>query len=94
LFIHLLIYSLVQIEFLVAYVSVWQSTLYRTVVALVEMMSSEFIFSFWLRYESYACGGLLNLLIHFMAYLSSWLLACYPVMVSLCRFTLILQVRA
>jgi hypothetical protein len=26
------------------------------------------------------------------AYLSSWLLACYPVMVSLCGFTLILQV--
>jgi hypothetical protein len=27
--------------------------------------------------------NLLNLLIHFMKYLSSWLLACYPVMVSL-----------
>jgi hypothetical protein len=40
---HLLIYSLVQTEFLVAYVSVWQSTLSQTVVALVEMMSSEFI---------------------------------------------------
>jgi hypothetical protein len=26
------------------------------------------------------------------AYLSSWLLACYPVMVSLCRFALILHV--
>jgi hypothetical protein len=41
-------------------VSVWQSTLSRTVVALVEMMSSEFICLFWLRYEYYACGGLLN----------------------------------
>jgi hypothetical protein len=40
---------------------------------------------FWLRHESYACGGLLNLLIHFVryVYLSSWLLACYPVMISL-----------
>ena len=60
--IHLLVYSLVQSEFLVAYVSVWQSTLSRTVVALVEMMSSEFIYLFWLRWESYACGGLLNVL--------------------------------
>jgi hypothetical protein len=24
------------------------------------MMSSEFMCLFWLRYESYACGGLLN----------------------------------
>jgi hypothetical protein len=30
-------------------VSVWQSTLSQTVVALVEMMSSEFICLFWLR---------------------------------------------
>jgi hypothetical protein len=63
---HLLVYSLVQTEFLVAYVSVWQTTLSRTIVALVEMMSSEFICLFWLRYESYACGDLLNLLIHFL----------------------------
>jgi hypothetical protein len=27
-------------------------------------------------------------------YLSSWLLACYPVIVSLCGFTLIVQVLA
>jgi hypothetical protein len=67
---HLLIYSLAQIEFLVAYVSVWQSTLSRTVVALVRMMSSELICLCWLRYESYACGGLLNLLIHFMLILA------------------------
>jgi hypothetical protein len=67
---HLLIYSLVQTKFLVAYVSVWQSTLSRTVVALVKMMSSEFICLVWLRYESYACGGLLNLLIHFMPILA------------------------
>jgi hypothetical protein len=40
---HLLVYSLVQTEFLVAYVSVWQSTLSQIVVALVEIMSSEFI---------------------------------------------------
>jgi hypothetical protein len=79
----LLVYSLIQTEFLVAYVSVWQSTLSRTVVALVEIMSSEFICLFWLRYESYACGGLLNLLYSLHTYLSSWLLACYPVMVSL-----------
>jgi hypothetical protein len=45
LFIHLLVYSLVQIEFLVAYVSISQSTLSQTVVALVEMMSSEFIYA-------------------------------------------------
>jgi hypothetical protein len=29
------------------------------------MMYSKFIYLFWLRYESYACGGLLNLFIHF-----------------------------
>jgi hypothetical protein len=39
----LLVYSLVQTKFLVAYVSVWQTTLSRTIVALVEMMSSESI---------------------------------------------------
>jgi hypothetical protein len=44
-------------------VNIWQSTLSRTVVALIEMMSSKFICLFWLRYEAYACGGLLNLLI-------------------------------
>jgi hypothetical protein len=32
----------------------------RIVVALVEMMSNEFICLFWLRLESYACGGFLN----------------------------------
>jgi hypothetical protein len=79
----LLIYSLVQTEFLVAYVSIWQSTLSRIIVALLEMMSSKFICLFWLRYESYACGGLINLLIHFSSYLTSWLLACYPLIVSL-----------
>jgi hypothetical protein len=30
-------------------VSVWQSTLSQIIVALVEMMSSEFICLFWLR---------------------------------------------
>jgi hypothetical protein len=34
------------------------------------MMSSEFICLFWLRYESYACGDLLNLLIHLMPILA------------------------
>jgi hypothetical protein len=59
---NLIVYSLVQTEFLVAYVSVWQSMLSRIVVPLVEIMSSEFICLFWLRYESYAYGGLLNVL--------------------------------
>jgi hypothetical protein len=36
------------------------------------MMSSKFRCLFLLRWESYACGGLLNLLIHLMLYLSSW----------------------
>jgi hypothetical protein len=67
LLIHLLIYSPVQTEFLVVYVGIWQSTLSRIVVTLVEMMSSEFIYLFWLRYESYACDGLL---IHFMLILA------------------------
>jgi hypothetical protein len=79
----LLVYSLIQTEFLVAYVSIWQSTLSQIVVALVKMMSSEFIRLFLLRYESYACGDLLNLLYSLHAYLSSSLLAYYPVMVSL-----------
>jgi hypothetical protein len=87
-------WGLVQTEFLVAYVSVWQSALFWTVVALVEIMSSKFICLFWLRWESYACGGLLILLIHLMLYLSSWLLACYFVLVSLWGLTLVLQVLA
>jgi hypothetical protein len=32
---------------------------------------------------------LLNLLIHFISYLSSWILACCLYMVSLCGFTLV-----
>jgi hypothetical protein len=46
------------------------------------MMSSEFIYLFWLRYESYACGGLLNLIYSLHAYLSSWSPACYLVMAT------------
>jgi hypothetical protein len=45
----LLVYSLVQTEFLVVYVSVWQSTLSQTVIAFIEMMSNESICLFWLR---------------------------------------------
>jgi hypothetical protein len=67
---HLLVYSLVQTEFLVAYVSVWQSTLSQIVAALVEMISSEFICLFWLRHESYACGDLLNVLYSLMPILA------------------------
>jgi hypothetical protein len=63
--------------------SVWQNMLSQIIVALVEMMSNGFICLFWLRYESYAYGGLLTVLYSLHAYLSSWLLACYPVMVSL-----------
>jgi hypothetical protein len=37
---------------------------------------------------------LLNVLYSLHAYFSSWLLAYYPVMVSLCGFTLILRVLA
>jgi hypothetical protein len=51
-------------------VSVWQSTLSQIVIALVEMMSNEFIYLFWLRYESYACGGLLNVLYSLMPILA------------------------
>jgi hypothetical protein len=68
--IHLLVYSLIQNEFLIAYMSVWQSTLSWSIFALVEMMSSEFICLFWLIYESYSCGGLINLLIHLMPILA------------------------
>jgi hypothetical protein len=76
-------------------VSVWQSTHSRIVVALLEMMSSEFIYaSLGGDRNSYACGDLLNFLINFIIYLSSQLLAYYPVLVSMCGFTLILQVLA
>jgi hypothetical protein len=34
------------------------------------MVSSEFICLFWLRYESYACGGLLNVLYSLMSILA------------------------
>jgi hypothetical protein len=67
---HLLVYSLVQTGFLVAYVSIWQSTLSQIGVALVEMMSSEFICVFWLRWESYAYGGLLNVIYSLMPILA------------------------
>jgi hypothetical protein len=46
---HLLVYSLIQTKLLIAYVSVWRSTLSQTIVSLVEMMSSKFICLFWLR---------------------------------------------
>jgi hypothetical protein len=39
-------------------------------VALVKMMPSEFICVFWLRYESYAYGGLLNVLYSLMPILA------------------------
>jgi hypothetical protein len=42
----------------------------RTVVALVEMMSTEFICLLWLRYKSYACGDLLNVLYPLMPILA------------------------
>jgi hypothetical protein len=45
----MLAYSPIQTKFLVAYVSVWQSTLSRTIVALIEMMSSEFIYDFLVK---------------------------------------------
>jgi hypothetical protein len=63
----------------------------RIFVALFEMMSSEFIYAYLGCDRSlYACGDLLNLLIHFISYLSTWLLACYLIMVSLWGFTLVL----
>jgi hypothetical protein len=34
----------------------------QIIVALVEIMSSESICMFWMRYESYACDSLLNVL--------------------------------
>jgi hypothetical protein len=62
----------------------------RIFVALFEMMPSEFIYSCigWDR-SLYASGDLLNLVIHFISYLSSWLLASYLVMVSLWWLTLV-----
>jgi hypothetical protein len=62
----------------------------RIFVALLEMMPSEFIYA-CLAYDRslYACGDLLNLFIQFISYLSSWLFACYLVMVSLRGFTLV-----
>jgi hypothetical protein len=62
----------------------------RIIVALFEMMFGEFIYAYfgWDR-SLYACGDLLNLLIHFISYLSSWLLACYLLVVSLGGLTLV-----
>jgi hypothetical protein len=62
----------------------------RIFVALFEMMPSKFIYACLSWYRSlYACGDLLNLLIHFISYISSWLFACYLVMVSLWGFILV-----
>jgi hypothetical protein len=57
-------------------------------VALFELMSIEFIYTYfgW-DMSLYACGDLLNLLIHLISYPSSWLLACYLLVVSLWGFT-------
>jgi hypothetical protein len=52
------------------------------------MMSSEFICLFWLRYESYACGGLLNLLIHLMPILAHGYLLVI-LLWSLCKDSLL-----
>jgi hypothetical protein len=62
----------------------------RIFVALFEMMPSEIIYTclHWDRIF-YSCDDLLNLLIHFISYLSSWLLACYLVMVFLWGSTLV-----
>jgi hypothetical protein len=52
------------------------------------MMSSEFICLFWLRYESYTCSGLLNLLIHLMPILAhDYLLVI--LLLSLCEDSLL-----
>jgi hypothetical protein len=48
------------------------------VVALVEMMSSEFMCLCWLRYEFYACGGLLNVLYSLMSILAHGYLLVIP----------------
>jgi hypothetical protein len=62
----------------------------RIIVALFVMMSNEFMYAChgWDR-SLYTCGDLLNMLIHFISYLSSWLHACYLLMVSLLGLTLI-----
>jgi hypothetical protein len=46
------------------------------------MMSSESICLSSLRTESYACGGLLNLLIHFI-FILAHLLSCYGLLVKI-----------
>jgi hypothetical protein len=53
------------------------------------MMSSEFICLFWLRWKSYACGGLLNLLIHIMPILAHGYLLVI-LLWSLCEDSLLL----
>jgi hypothetical protein len=62
----------------------------RIFVALFKMKPSEFIYACldWDR-SLYTCDDPLNLLIHFISYLSSWLLAYYLVMVSLWGITLV-----
>jgi hypothetical protein len=54
----------VQTKFLVAYVSVWQSTRSQIVVALFEMMSSKFIYaSLGSDRSPYACCDLYMLVL-------------------------------
>jgi hypothetical protein len=53
-------------------VNIWRSTLSQTIVALDEMMSSEFICLFWLRYESYTCDGLLILAQSYLLVILLW----------------------
>jgi hypothetical protein len=51
-------------------------------------MSSEFIWLFWLRHESYACDDLLNLLIHLMSILAHGYLLVI-LLWSLCKNSLL-----
>jgi hypothetical protein len=64
------------------------------------MISSEFICLFWLRYESYACGGLLNVLYSLMPILAhDYLLVILlwsPYVDSLlfCNFNMVMDIIA
>jgi hypothetical protein len=87
----LLVCSLVQTEFLVA-CQYFSKHVSQISVALFEMMLVSLYML--VLVEIGVLMLMVDMLIHFISYLSSWLLAYYLFVISLWGFTLVLQVLA
>jgi hypothetical protein len=84
------VYSLIQTKFLVAIVNVWQSTRLELLLLTLRWYLSYLYMFVLLEIEVLMLVvTLLELSHHFIAYLSSWLLTCYFLMVFLWGLTLV-----